>query len=446
MSVALLVLARDEAADLPALLDSVAGAVDRVVLVDTGSADAGPALAAARGATVLHHRWTDDFAAARNAGLQCIHEDWVLVLDADERLGPGAAAALRGATAAGGFDRGLLPLHNADREQASAEEVLSGAARRGEPTRLARLLRRQPGLRWVGRLHERPVAPGPPPVDREIDAPIVHYGYTDARMAARAKADRNLRLLRRMVDEDPGDAAAWCYLARDAARAGDPDEAARAAERAWPLLIAGARPAPAFTLAALRAELQLGHGDPAAARRTAEAAAGWGLGHPNAWLLAGVAALEAAALAPSGARGPALAAAEGWLRRCLGPDPGEPGDELSAGARSWAASVPLGEALLLRGDPAASSAFEAALAALPPRPSGLGARMALRARLGLAEAAVAIDWRRALTLAEPLLGAGVADGWWIAAAAAARGSRPDDAALLAAGARGPLLRPWRRAR
>ena len=40
MSVGLAIIARDEAANLPWLLDSVRGAFDQVVLCDTGSTDA----------------------------------------------------------------------------------------------------------------------------------------------------------------------------------------------------------------------------------------------------------------------------------------------------------------------------------------------------------------------------------------------------------------------
>ena len=95
MRLTLCTIARDEEGFLPGCLASVRGLVDRVVVVDTGSADRTVALAEAAGAKVVRHAWDDDFAAARNAALEHVRDGYVLVLDADERLGPGAKRALR---------------------------------------------------------------------------------------------------------------------------------------------------------------------------------------------------------------------------------------------------------------------------------------------------------------------------------------------------------------
>jgi glycosyltransferase involved in cell wall biosynthesis len=79
-------IVRNEAANLPHCLDSVQGLWDELVVVDTGSEDATPALAGERGARVLHLPWTGDFAAARNRSLEACTGDWILVLDADEAV------------------------------------------------------------------------------------------------------------------------------------------------------------------------------------------------------------------------------------------------------------------------------------------------------------------------------------------------------------------------
>ncbi|UDF33388.1 UNVERIFIED_ORG: glycosyltransferase [Shinella sp. XGS7] len=94
---ALVVIARDEAAHIERLLRSVAPWVDEMLVLDTGSRDATPALAAACGARVAHFAWCEDFSAARNRALDLAAADWHLVLDADEWLieGGPALAALR---------------------------------------------------------------------------------------------------------------------------------------------------------------------------------------------------------------------------------------------------------------------------------------------------------------------------------------------------------------
>ena len=109
----LCVIAKDEAAMLPGLLSSVVGVVDEIVLVDTGSSDATAAIARSAGAKVVDHPWRDDFADARNRALAESTGDWVLVLDCDERLAPGAGAVIRKAISSGGFDLGMMPLFNA---------------------------------------------------------------------------------------------------------------------------------------------------------------------------------------------------------------------------------------------------------------------------------------------------------------------------------------------
>ena len=89
---ALVMIARNEARCIARALESARPHVDRMVVLDTGSADATPEIAAHLGAEVGRFAWCDDFAAARNAALEMADADWVLMLDADEWL-EGAAAA-----------------------------------------------------------------------------------------------------------------------------------------------------------------------------------------------------------------------------------------------------------------------------------------------------------------------------------------------------------------
>ncbi len=81
-------IVRNEARFLAGCLDSLAGLVDEIVVVDTGSTDHSPDIAAAHGARVHHHAWREDFSAARNEALDCAVGDWILYIDADERVRP----------------------------------------------------------------------------------------------------------------------------------------------------------------------------------------------------------------------------------------------------------------------------------------------------------------------------------------------------------------------
>jgi hypothetical protein len=79
---------------LPATLASVADIADEIIVVDSGSSDQTREIAARSGARVIRHPWAG-FAQQRNVALDAATGDWVLELDADERVTPGLAAELR---------------------------------------------------------------------------------------------------------------------------------------------------------------------------------------------------------------------------------------------------------------------------------------------------------------------------------------------------------------
>ena len=152
--ISLCLIARDEEQMLPGALESVYGAVDEIIVVDTGSSDKTKEVAKSAGALVVDHFWQDDFSAARNQALSHATGDWILVLDADERLAPGSSTAIREGVEKDSFDCGLLPLFNASRLNATIAEVLEGDAQLGEPVLLPRLFRRSLDLKWEGVVHE----------------------------------------------------------------------------------------------------------------------------------------------------------------------------------------------------------------------------------------------------------------------------------------------------
>jgi hypothetical protein len=87
------VIAQDEEERLPDCLASL-DFCDQVVVVDSGSKDRTRELAAAAGATVVENPWPG-FAAQRNVALDQATSDWVLEIDADERVSPELGAELR---------------------------------------------------------------------------------------------------------------------------------------------------------------------------------------------------------------------------------------------------------------------------------------------------------------------------------------------------------------
>lgn len=86
MKLSFCIITKNEAHQIRDCLNSVRDLVNEIILVDTGSTDGTPEVAKNLGAKVYEFTWCDNFAAARNTALKYVTGDWVLVLDADERL------------------------------------------------------------------------------------------------------------------------------------------------------------------------------------------------------------------------------------------------------------------------------------------------------------------------------------------------------------------------
>ncbi len=61
MSISLCMIAKNEAKNIGAAIDSVKSIVDEIIVVDTGSSDTTSALAKKCGAQVYSFHWNDDF-------------------------------------------------------------------------------------------------------------------------------------------------------------------------------------------------------------------------------------------------------------------------------------------------------------------------------------------------------------------------------------------------
>ena len=99
LPLSLVIITRDAAHELADCLASVAFAAETIV-VDSGSRDDTAALAVRLGARVIEHAW-EGFGPQKNFAVAQARHDWVLCLDADERVTPDLAAAIRGEFASG---------------------------------------------------------------------------------------------------------------------------------------------------------------------------------------------------------------------------------------------------------------------------------------------------------------------------------------------------------
>ena len=191
-------IVKDEEENLAACLGSLQGFADEIIVYDTGSTDATVALARDLGATVIEGYWDDDFARARNLGLQHCRGSWVVWLDADETLVCDDMNALRQVL--------LQTKAEVDAWSVAIDNLTGAGLSAGFVHHAARIFRRA-RCEWSGRLHEqvtrRQTHGGIHQAILET-ARIRHTGYLDVVMRARNKSERNLRVAEREVAEAAG--------------------------------------------------------------------------------------------------------------------------------------------------------------------------------------------------------------------------------------------------
>ncbi|MCB1477345.1 MAG: glycosyltransferase family 2 protein [Rhodobiaceae bacterium] len=102
-----IVITLNEAANIGDCLDSVAFCNERIVL-DSGSTDDTCAIARQHGARVEHQDWLG-YGRQKNAALELATGDWMLSIDADERIPAQLAAEIALAVEKGAYDGYEMP-------------------------------------------------------------------------------------------------------------------------------------------------------------------------------------------------------------------------------------------------------------------------------------------------------------------------------------------------
>jgi glycosyltransferase involved in cell wall biosynthesis len=158
-----IVITKNEAAKIGACIDSVAFC-DETIVVDSGSADETVALAEARGARVVQHAWSG-FGPQKNFALSLARGEWVLSLDADERVSDALAEQIRKAIDDGDADGYEMPRLS----------TFCGRPMRHSgwyPDYVLRLFRREKGRFTNDPVHERVICQGRL---RRLTEPLIHH-------------------------------------------------------------------------------------------------------------------------------------------------------------------------------------------------------------------------------------------------------------------------------
>lgn len=185
-----------------------------IILVDTGCNAEQRALVDMYGDKIIDFAWCNDFAAARNAGLQEAKGEWFLYLDDDEWFdNPKEIIAF--------FQSGEYKKYNS-----AAYVVRNYTNAQGtfyEDACLSRMVKLEPGTRFIGKIHERL---DPIKLPRKIFGDFVHhYGYVFENEEARqSHARRNIVPLLEMRKQYPGDPRWFGQLAQEYFAIGEYDK------------------------------------------------------------------------------------------------------------------------------------------------------------------------------------------------------------------------------
>lgn len=198
-SIGLVMIVKDEELNLAACLESAKYYVDEIIIVDTGSNDATKKIAERYTSFVYDYKWNDNFSAARNYGIEKTSCDWILSLDADERLECNCKlkSIIEHYQDSDAF---MLPLYCFDDKSCQHYERVN----------VLRLFRKDKGI-FLGSIHEQ-VAIQDSSKIQFLEQPII-YHLAAGKKERNAKRHRNIKLLKKIVLNEPENYYAKYYLA-----------------------------------------------------------------------------------------------------------------------------------------------------------------------------------------------------------------------------------------
>lgn len=220
LCLSLCMIVRDSVKTIGPCLRSVRNFVDEMIVVDTGSVDQTPELAAKLGACVYHYPWNASFSAARNESLRHARGRWIFWMDADDTISPENGRRLRERAASApieGVSGYVMQVHCPGTGNAAEATVVDHV----------KLFRNRPDLRFEGRIHEQ-ILPSIRRINGEVewtDIYVTHSGADYSPAARRRKFERDVRLLHLELRDQPGHSFVLFNLGMTHADVGEHEQA-----------------------------------------------------------------------------------------------------------------------------------------------------------------------------------------------------------------------------
>jgi len=209
----LCMIVKNEETFLRGCLESVKGVADQIIILDTGSKDNTKRIAADFNAEIYDFNWCDDFSKARNASISYAKGDWILWLDADERLQEKSKTT-------------LMNLLKHEKKPVIYKVHVQNYIRGEKGFKLStahRLFNNKRGIQFSGKIHEQVSKSATLLGGEERDSGIIldHYGYALEDADQNKKNQRNRRLLQQYVIDEPDNAYVHFTLAQHYSMTGE---------------------------------------------------------------------------------------------------------------------------------------------------------------------------------------------------------------------------------
>ncbi|WP_338115288.1 glycosyltransferase [Oceanirhabdus seepicola] len=190
-------IVKNEEETLKKCLSSLNNLVDEIVVVDTGSIDKTKEIALKYTDKVFDFKWCNDFAKARNFSLSKASNEWVLVLDADEVImNFDIENIFRFINVNNDKCVGRLKRINQYEDKYGTKKYIE---------RVNRLFNKK-YFQYEGIIHEQVVLKNKEDYRTEnIDLVIDHIGYSKEVLSRTNKIQRNIKLLKEALKENPND-------------------------------------------------------------------------------------------------------------------------------------------------------------------------------------------------------------------------------------------------
>lgn len=162
------ILTKNEEKNIVDVIENAKQVANDILIIDSGSDDRTVELVKEHGARVLYNAWNNDFSEQRNFALANTAADWILYLDADERLNDDLVLAIKKA-----IEKNETKQYAIRRKSvAFGQEFNHGVLK---PDYVYRMFKRE-HVKWVNKVHERPECADSKEI---LDGYARHYTYTD---------------------------------------------------------------------------------------------------------------------------------------------------------------------------------------------------------------------------------------------------------------------------